>query len=127
MTDALRTMFCMNRRLSVRLPDGLAIGLDLKAQREGKTKSEIVRETLTALGIRAPVSREHFRETLRRAAELRAKQTKKVDAAALVREGREELSERGRRFEIVQKGRPRCKGHRGAPLSRVTRGFQESG
>lgn len=117
-------MFCVNRRLSVRLPDGLAIGLDLEAEREGKTKSEIVRETLTAIGISAPVSSEHFRETLRRAAELRAKQAKRVDAAALVREGREDLERRGQRLEPA-KGRPRCKGHRGSPLSRVTRGFQE--
>lgn len=118
-------MFCMNRRLSVRLPEGLAAGLDLEARREGKTKSEIVRDTLTAIGIRLPVSREHFRETLQRAAALRAKQTKRVDVAALVREGREDMEQRDRHLD-TPKGRPRCKGHRGAPISRVTHGFQET-
>lgn len=115
----------MRRRVTVRLPEGLAAGLDREARREGKTKSEIVRDALTTVGVRLPVSREHFRETLRRAAAFRAKQAKKVDVAALVREGREDLERRGRRLD-APKGRPRCKGHRGAPISRVTRGFQET-
>jgi hypothetical protein len=116
----------MNRRLSIRLPEGLAEGLDAEARREGKTKSEIVRDALTTVGICVPVSTEHFTETLRRAAALRARQSKLVDTAALVREGREELFERSRRIEIDY-GKARCKGHRGSPAYRVNRGFQDAG
>lgn len=41
------------------------------------------------------VRRERHKDVMRRAAALRARQTEVVDAAALVREGREELERRG--------------------------------
>ena len=41
------------------------------------------------------IRRERRRETMRRAKAFRARQTEVVDAAALVREGREELERRG--------------------------------
>ena len=43
-----------------------------------------------------PSREERHRETMRRAAALRASQSETVDAAELVREGREELERRGR-------------------------------
>ena len=76
----------MNRRLSVWLPDELARGIDARAQRSGKTKSEVVRDALTAAGVAVKADRLSHAELIKRAAAFRARQTETVDAAALVRE-----------------------------------------
>jgi predicted DNA-binding protein len=111
----------MNRRLSIRLPEGLAWGIEALAQRSGRTKSEIVRDALTKAGIRVPASRELRRETLRRLTQFREQQDEAVDAVALIRESREELD---RRSEAIGPARKRCQGRREPPTGRTTPGFQ---
>ncbi len=78
----------MPRRLCVRLSDDLARGIDVRAQRYGTTKSEVVREALTSAGLAAPTDAADLTELLRRAAAFRARQPEAVDAAALIREVR---------------------------------------
>jgi Arc/MetJ-type ribon-helix-helix transcriptional regulator len=79
----------MRHRLSVRLPDELAEGIEAQVRRTGQTRSEVVREALKLAGVRV-VRRDPAKmaELLQRAAALRATQTEVVDAAALVREAR---------------------------------------
>ncbi len=92
----------MRHRLSVRLPDELAEGIEARVRRTGQTKSEVVRESLKLAGVRV-VRRDSAKmaELLRRAAALRATQTEVVDAAALVREARgDSLRLRLRRLTI---------------------------
>lgn len=77
----------MNRRLSVRLPEELAEGIDARAERFGQTKSEVVRNALKAAGVRGgrrdPVA---FADLLERAARLRASQPKpSEDAVTMLR------------------------------------------
>jgi predicted transcriptional regulator len=81
----------MRRRLSVRLTDELAEGIEARARRTGKTKSQVVREGLSAAGLRVPMrrSRAEIDDLLREATELRAGQTPAaVNVAELVREAR---------------------------------------
>lgn len=81
----------MRHRLSVRLPDELAEGIEARAQRTGKTKSQVVREGLSAAGLRVPRrrSRAEIDELLSEATELRASQTPTaVNVAELIREAR---------------------------------------
>src|ERR1044072_6801695 len=112
----------MNRRLSIRLPEGLACGIEAMARRSGKTKSEIVRDALTRAGIRVPSSRELRREALRRATEFPGRQSEVVDdAVALIRESREELE---RRSEAFAGARPQREGRREPSTGRTTPGFQ---
>ncbi len=117
-------MWQMNRRLSVRLPLGLAWGIEAIAQRSGKSKSEIVRDALTEAGIRIPPSRELRRETLRRVTQFHERQDDVVDAVALIRESREELDRRSEAIAPARK-RPRCSGRREPPDGRTTPGFQQ--
>jgi Arc/MetJ-type ribon-helix-helix transcriptional regulator len=79
----------MRHRLSVRLPDELAEGIEAKVRRTGKTKSEVVREALKLTGVRV-VRRDPAKmaELLKRAAELRASQSEPTDAVALLDEVR---------------------------------------
>jgi Arc/MetJ-type ribon-helix-helix transcriptional regulator len=76
----------MDRRLSVRLPDELARGIEARARRAGKTKSEVVRDALTAVGIAVRADRPSHAQLTKRAAAFRARQPEVADAAALVRE-----------------------------------------
>jgi Arc/MetJ-type ribon-helix-helix transcriptional regulator len=80
----------MGHRLSVRITDELAEGIEARAQRTGKTKSQVVREGLSAAGLRAPRrrSRTEIAELLKEAAELRAGQAPTVSVAELIREAR---------------------------------------
>jgi predicted DNA-binding protein len=119
-------MWEMNRRLSVRLSEGLARGIEALAQRSGKTKSEIVRDALTTTGIRVPPSRELRREGLRRATQFREQQGEVVDAVALIRESREELDRRSKAMAPAEK-HPRCRGRREPQQAvRTTPGFQQT-
>ena len=79
----------MHHRLSVRLPDELAEGIEAKVRQTGKTKSEVVREALKLAGVRV-VRRDPAKmaELMRRAAALRATQTEVVDVVALLHEAR---------------------------------------
>lgn len=79
----------MSRRLSVRLSDQLAEGVDARARRLGKTKSEVVREALKIAGLRA-VKRDpaDIADLLGQAAALRARQSKPTDVVALLHEVR---------------------------------------
>jgi predicted transcriptional regulator len=79
----------MRHRLSVRLPDELAEGIDARARRSGKTKSQVVREALKAAGVRA-VRRDPavIAGLLEEAAALRARQSKPADVVALLHEAR---------------------------------------
>lgn len=79
----------MNRRLSVRLSDELADGIEIRARRLEKTKSEVVRDALTNVGLAALSTRPPMADVLRRAAALRARQTETVDAVRLIREVRD--------------------------------------
>ncbi len=106
----------MNRRFSVRLSDELAQGIDALARRSGKTKSEVVRDALTSAGLGDSQSTPSLAAALRRAAALRARQTKVFDVVALVREGREGLDRRGSR----PRKDPACRGRREPPGGRVT-------
>jgi Arc/MetJ-type ribon-helix-helix transcriptional regulator len=77
----------MNRRLSVRLPDELAEGIDAQVERFGKTKSDVVRDALRAAGVRR-VRRDPtvFADLLERAARLRATQPEpSEDAVTMLR------------------------------------------
>jgi predicted transcriptional regulator len=78
----------MNRRLSVRLSDELADGIEIRARRLEKTKSEVVRDALTDIGLAALSTRPPMADVLKRAAALRARQTEVVDAVQLIREVR---------------------------------------
>jgi predicted transcriptional regulator len=78
----------MNRRLSVRLPDELADGIEIRARRLEKTKSEVVRDALTDIGLAALSTRPPMADVLKRAAAFRARQTEVVDAVQLIREVR---------------------------------------
>jgi predicted transcriptional regulator len=78
----------MRRRLSVRLTDDLARGIDAQARRYGTSKSELVREALTSAGLAAPIDTPDMAELLKRAAAFRARQPAVVDAAALIRAAR---------------------------------------
>jgi Arc/MetJ-type ribon-helix-helix transcriptional regulator len=75
----------MRHRLSVRLPDELAEGIEAKVRRTGKTKSEVVREALKLAGVRV-VRRDPVKmaELLRRADALRAGQSEPTDVVALL-------------------------------------------
>lgn len=77
----------MRHRLSVRLPDELAEGIEARVRRTGQTRSEVVRESLKLAGVRV-VRRDPAKmaELLRRAAALRATQSEPTDAVALLRE-----------------------------------------
>ncbi len=79
----------MRHRLSVRLPDELAEGIDERARRSRKTKSEVVREALKVAGVRA-VRRDPaaLAELLEEAADLRARQSEPTDVVALLHETR---------------------------------------
>jgi Arc/MetJ-type ribon-helix-helix transcriptional regulator len=79
----------MSRRLSVRLPDELARGIDARARRLGKTKSEVVRDALSSAGLGITGDSQSRAQLMERAAALRARQTEVVDAACLVRKSRE--------------------------------------
>jgi Arc/MetJ-type ribon-helix-helix transcriptional regulator len=92
----------MRHRLSVRLPDELAEGIEAKVRRTGQTKSEVVREALKLAGVRV-VRRDpaKFAELMQRAAELRATQTEPTDVVALIRKVRgESLRLRLRRLTV---------------------------
>ncbi len=79
----------MRHRLSVRLPDELAEGIDARARRSGKTKSQVVREALRAAGVRAVrLDPGVVAELLKEAAELRARQSEPTDVVALLHEAR---------------------------------------
>lgn len=117
-------MWQMNRRLSVRLPLGLAWRIEALAQGSGKTKSEIVRDALTKAGIRVLPSRELQREALRRITQFRERQGEAVDAVALIRESREELDRRSEAMAPARKS-PRCNGRREPADGRTTPGFQQ--
>jgi Arc/MetJ-type ribon-helix-helix transcriptional regulator len=79
----------MGHRLSVRLPDELAEGINARARRLGKTKSEIVRDALKIAGLRA-ARREPavVADLLEQAAALRARQSEPTDVVALLHEVR---------------------------------------
>lgn len=79
----------MRHRLSVRLPDELAEGIEAKVRRTGQTKSEVVRESLKLAGVRV-VRRDPAKmaELLQRAAVLRASQSEPTDVVALLHEAR---------------------------------------
>lgn len=79
----------MNHRLSVRLPDELAEGIDARARHSGKTKSAVVRDTLTNAGLAVKRDVQPFPELLKRAAALRARQPEMTDVVALLREVRD--------------------------------------
>jgi Arc/MetJ-type ribon-helix-helix transcriptional regulator len=115
----------MNRRLSVRLPDELADGIEARARLTGQTKSEVVRESLKLAGVRVfrrdPAK---MAELLQRAATLRARQTKVFDVVALVREGREPMERPKSRPGMSLRGDRACRGRREPPNGRVTPGFQ---
>lgn len=119
-----RTIPGVNRRFSVRLSDELAQGIDALSQSSGKTKSEVVRDALTSVGLGNSQSTTSLAEALRRAATLRARQTKVFDVVALVREGREGLDQRGSRLRKPPLKDPACTGRREPPGGRVTPGFQ---
>lgn len=114
----------MNRRLSIRLPEELAWGIQAQAWHTGRTKSEVVREALIKAGVGVPSSAEIQREALWRTAEVRAQQTETVDAAALIRESRDELDRRSQP-DLPARKHFACKDGRPAPGSRVTAGFQQ--
>jgi Arc/MetJ-type ribon-helix-helix transcriptional regulator len=82
----------MRRRLSVRLPDELAEGIEARIRRTGQTKSEVVRESLKLAGVRV-IRRDPAKmaELLRRAAALRATQSEPADVVALLHETRGDL------------------------------------
>jgi Arc/MetJ-type ribon-helix-helix transcriptional regulator len=115
----------MRHRLSVRLPDELAEGIEAQVRRTGQTRSEVVRESLKLTGVRVirhdPAK---IADLLRRAAALRARQTKVFDAVALVREGREATERPGSRTGGSLRGNRTCQGRREPPNGRVTPGFQ---
>lgn len=79
----------MRHRLSVRLPDELAEGIDARVRRSGKTKSQVVREALKIAGLRAvrpdPAK---IADLLDQAAALRARQSEPTDVVALLHEAR---------------------------------------
>ena len=79
----------MRHRLSVRLPDELAEGIEAQVRRTGKTKSEVVRESLKLAGVRV-IRRDPAKmaELLQRAAALRASQSEPTDVVALLHEAR---------------------------------------
>jgi len=79
----------MTQRLSVRLGDDLARGIETRARRSGKTKSEVVREALRAAGVVAKGDSKSFAELLERAAALRAHQSEPTDVVALLRRVRD--------------------------------------
>jgi Arc/MetJ-type ribon-helix-helix transcriptional regulator len=115
----------MRHRLSVRLPDELAEGIEARVERTGQTKSEVVRESLKLAGVRV-IKRDPAKmaDLLRRAATLRARQTKVFDVVALVREGREGSGQHGSRLRKPPHADPACRGRREPPGGRVTPGFQ---
>jgi len=78
----------MSRRLTVRLSDELADGIEIRARRLEKTKSEVVRDALTDIGLAALSTRPPMADVLKRAAAFRARQTEVVDAVQLIREVR---------------------------------------
>jgi predicted transcriptional regulator len=79
----------MNRRLTVRLSDELADGIEIRARRMEKTKSDIVRKALTDVGLAKLSTRPPMTEVLKRAAAFRERQTETVDAVKLIREIRD--------------------------------------
>jgi len=115
----------MNRRLSVRLPEGLAWGIELLAKRSGNTKSEIARDALNRAGIQIPSSPECQLEAVRRATAGRAGQTEVVDAAALIREVRDEMEEHDQPDSLAQR-QSACQRGQGPRRSRATSRFQEN-
>jgi len=115
----------MRHRLSVRLPDELAEGIEARVLRTGQTKSEVVRESLKLAGVRV-IKRDPAKmaELLRRAAALRAAQPKMLDLVALAREGREAGGQqKSRPGKSLREDRV-CRGRREPPNGRVTPGFQ---
>jgi hypothetical protein len=115
----------MNRRLSVRLPEGLAWGIEALAERSGKSKSEIVRDALNRADVRVPSSAEIQLEALRRAAAVRAGQTEVVDAAALIREVRDEMEGHDQSGPPTLHDVNSCTGRPSGP-ARATGRFQQS-
>ena len=115
----------MGRRLSVRLPDELAEGIEVRVGQTGQTMSDVVRESLKLAGVR--VVRQDaakMADLLRRAAALRASQTKVFNVVALVREGREAMEPpESRPGKSLRRDRA-CRGRREPPNGRVTPGFQ---
>lgn len=77
------TAFCLAGALGVRI-ERLYVGIAWTSPPTGPGEFSL------------PSREERHRETMRRAAALRASQSGTVDAAELVREGREELERRGR-------------------------------
>jgi len=79
----------MRHRLSVRLSDELAEGIEARVMRTGQSKSDVVRESLKLAGVRV-VRRDPARmtELLERAAALQSTQPNPTDAVALLREVR---------------------------------------
>lgn len=79
----------MRHRLSVRLPDELAEGIEARANRTSQSKSDVVREALKLAGVRV-VRRDPTRmaELLERAAALQSTQPEPTDVVALLREVR---------------------------------------
>lgn len=77
----------MRHRLSVRLPDELAEGIEARVKRTGQTRSEVVREALKLAGVRV-VRRDPAKmaELLQRAAALRKTQSEPTDVVALLHE-----------------------------------------
>lgn len=115
----------MRHRLSVRLPDELAEGIEARVRRTGQTRSEVVRESLKLAGVRV-VRRDPAKmaELLQRAAALRARQTKVFDVVTLVREGREPMERPESRPRKSLREDQTCRGRREPPNGRVTPGFQ---
>jgi transcriptional regulator with XRE-family HTH domain len=82
-----------------------AVGVRLECPLLDGISWEVGRTAVHTLGEFAIASRaERHATAMELAAKARARQTKVVDAAALVREGREELEERGARREARRKG-----------------------
>lgn len=77
----------MSYRLSVRLSDELARGVDSRARQWGATKSKVVREALKSAGLWVQAEPDPA-DLLDRAAAFRARQPEVVDAVALIREVR---------------------------------------
>lgn len=82
----------MSRRLSVTLPDEVIEMIEARARASGKSKSEVVRDLLASKGLMTREERiERHAKAMKLAAEARAGQTEESDAAALIRESRDEM------------------------------------
>jgi metal-responsive CopG/Arc/MetJ family transcriptional regulator len=92
----------MSSRLSVTLPDEVMEKIEALARASGKSKSEVVRDLLASVGLRARKDPKERREVRERAAAFRARQKEPVDVVALIHEQREE---RDRQIEEALRGR----------------------